>query len=152
MRALDKQIAEARKCVLLCANCHRGVHAGYYTIPEDYTKFFDEDIAQQLLKENEEIKNARKVYCKQCGKLISKGANKTFLCQECYKKYRQDYPPNIRPPRIVLKHLIRKFPMTVIGQMYRVTDNTIRRWCKAVNLPYKKHIILSIPDEAWKQI
>ncbi len=28
-RSLDKNKQEADKCVLLCANCHREIHAGY---------------------------------------------------------------------------------------------------------------------------
>jgi AcrR family transcriptional regulator len=33
-RALDKAREEARKCVLLCANCHAEVEAGVATLPE----------------------------------------------------------------------------------------------------------------------
>lgn len=36
MIALDKQIQEARKCILVCSNCHRGIHAGIYQIPDNY--------------------------------------------------------------------------------------------------------------------
>jgi hypothetical protein len=33
-RALDRQRAEARKCVLLCANCHAEVEAGIVSVHE----------------------------------------------------------------------------------------------------------------------
>jgi hypothetical protein len=32
----DKAYEEAKKCVLLCSNCHKEVHAGLVDIPEDY--------------------------------------------------------------------------------------------------------------------
>lgn len=32
-------IAEIRKCVMLCANCHREVHAGITNVPEDIRRF-----------------------------------------------------------------------------------------------------------------
>jgi Zn finger protein HypA/HybF involved in hydrogenase expression len=33
-RSWDALVAEVRKCVVLCENCHREVHAGIATIPE----------------------------------------------------------------------------------------------------------------------
>ena len=36
MKSLDKQIIEAKKCILVCSNCHRGIHAGYLQVPDNY--------------------------------------------------------------------------------------------------------------------
>lgn len=82
-RALDKQIIEAKKCVLVCANCHRGIHAGYIKVPDDYTKFFNEDRAEYLLKENEKLKHGVKYYCQRCGTIIS--TKNAKYCVECAK-------------------------------------------------------------------
>jgi hypothetical protein len=35
IRSFDKLLAEARKCVLLCANCHAEVERGVSAIPDD---------------------------------------------------------------------------------------------------------------------
>ena len=41
MKSLEKQLKEAKKCILVCANCHRGIHAGYIEIPKNYKDFFN---------------------------------------------------------------------------------------------------------------
>lgn len=57
-----------------------------------------------------------------------------------------------RPNREELKALIRKKSFVQIGKDYAVSDNTIRRWCKAYNLPSLKRDINSYTDEQWKKI
>lgn len=42
-----------------------------------------------------------------------------------------------RPLKKELKILIRDYPMTKVAQMFEVTDNTIRKWCKSYGLPHK---------------
>ena len=36
MVSLERQINEAKKCILVCSNCHKGIHAGYYQVPPNY--------------------------------------------------------------------------------------------------------------------
>jgi hypothetical protein len=36
--------------------------------------------------------------------------------------------------------------------MYDVSDNAIRKWCDAYNLPRKKSEIKKISDEDWEKI
>ena len=147
IKSLDKQLIEARKCVLLCANCHRGVHAGYLSVPDDFEKFFDESIAEQLLQENEEIKYGKKHYCIDCGKLIP--TTDAQRCENCARKASRTVE---RPERKELKTLIRTLPFTQIGKRYGVTDNAIRKWCIAEKLPYKKAEINKLSDIEWEQI
>ena len=146
MVSLDKQIAEARKCILVCANCHRGIHAGYYKVPEDYSKFFNEEQAQYLLQQNDEIRHGKKHYCQRCGKLLN--TNATY-CVECSHIVQRK---SDRPSRKELKDLIRTKPFTQIGSLYGVTDNAIRKWCIAENLPTKKAYIKSLSDDEWEKI
>jgi hypothetical protein len=47
----DKIYNELKKCILLCAVCHREVHYGYAEIPKDYFKF-DETIANTFRSKN----------------------------------------------------------------------------------------------------
>lgn len=146
MVALDKQIKEARKCILVCANCHRGIHAGYYQVPDNYQQFFNEEQAQYLLQQNEEIKHGKKHYCQRCGKILSTNAS---YCVECSHIMQRKVN---RIDRAELKQLIRTQPFTQIAKKYGVTDNAIRKWCIKENLPSKKKEINSLSDEEWEKI
>lgn len=150
MVSLQKQIKEAKKCILVCANCHRGIHANYYKVPENYQEFFNEDRAEFLLNTLEEIKKGKKHYCPICGKLISKDSKH---CQICDAKLREEKYQNLgRPNREQLKSLIRNKPFIQIGKDYGVTDNAIRRWCKKFNLPSRSYDIKRISNEDWEKI
>lgn len=58
----------------------------------------------------------------------------------------------IRPDRNELKELIRTKSFLEIGRLYGVSDNAIRKWCKAENLPHKKTDIKNYSDEEWNLI
>lgn len=57
-----------------------------------------------------------------------------------------------RPSREELKKRIRKKSFLALGQQFGVSDNAIRKWCKAMNLPSTKKEINSYSDEAWDLI
>lgn len=141
-KALKKQLEEARKCVLLCANCHRGIHAGYLELPSNTEVFFNEERAQELIEEK-----LRKIYrCGRCGAEIT---HKAKLCVECASLASRKVD---RPSRDELKALIREKPFTHIAKEYSVTDNAIRKWCETYNLPSKKKDINSFTNEEWENI
>lgn len=70
-------------------------------------------------------------YCPLCGKLKARKAN---ICEECWRLKQAE---NI-PPAYVLDYLIHNFPFTRIAQLFNVTDNAIRKWCKKYGLPFRK--------------
>jgi hypothetical protein len=133
--------------VLLCSNCHRGVHAGHLKIPDNYESFFSEERANELLEENYKIKHGELHYCQRCGKIIPTRDAKH--CVECSKLVSRLVD---RPEREELKQLIRELPFTQIGAKFGVTDNAIRKWCDAYNLPRKKKDISAYSDEEWARI
>ena len=141
-KALEKQLEEARKCVLLCANCHRGVHAGYLELPENVHQSFDEIRAQELIEEKQ-----RKIYrCERCGAEIT---HKAKLCIECARLVSRKVD---RPSREELKKLIREKPFTHIAEDFCVSDNAVKKWCIGYNLPSKKKDINSFTNEEWGNI
>ena len=148
-RDLEKDLAEIKKCILICANCHREVHDGLYSKEELYEKkIYNEDIANELRQEKIALFTKTDYFCLECGKKISKGT-KTNLCEECYRKTTRVQE---RPSREILKDLIRNKPFTHIGKMYGVSDNSIKKWCVSYNLPSLKKEIIKYTDVQWQQV
>jgi len=145
--SLDKDIKEIRKCILVCANCHREIHANLHSEEElKNSQYIDEQFIEEL-KENKgftenHVKKEPK-YCSKCGKQIS-GKGNTDLCSECFNLEQRII--KTRPSRSELKEMIRTIPFTKIGEKYGVTDNAVRKWCKAENLPFKKRDIDSYSE------
>lgn len=146
-KALSAQLKEMKKCILVCANCHRGIHNNYFQIPENWESFYDEEIAQELLNKLTAAKTHKLYYCLKCGAEIA--SHKATLCVNCYQKTSRVCE---RPSREELKNLIRTLPFTQIGQRFNVSDNAIRKWCDSYSLPRKKAEINNYSDEEWEKI
>ena len=96
------------------------------------------------------VDNKKKEWrCRDCGKLITKGA---VRCPECVKKYRRKKSKCSEITREELKELIRTTPFLQIGRMFGVADNTIRKWCIRNGLPSRKEDIEKYSDEEWEKI
>lgn len=137
-------VEELKKCTLVCANCHREIEAG---LKESPLSSFNKERANEITNLINDIKTHKVYYCKICGKEISKGA---IHCEECNRKISRKVL--IRPSREELKQLIRTTPFTQIATKYGVTDNAIRKWCDAENLPRTKKKIQSYSDIEWERI
>ncbi len=92
---------------------------------------------------------AKKYYCQDCGKEISKGSNR---CMACEAKSRMIPLDEMRVSREELKDLIRNKSFVEIGRQFSVTDNSIRKWCKKYGLPSKRTEINQISDVDWSKI
>ena len=136
---------ELQKCILVCANCHREIHYGL--IDNNLLKSsFDDKRAEEIDKLVDDVKTHKIYYCKVCGKEVWRGNE---YCPDCAAKTRRKVE---RPTRQQLKELIRTTPFTKIGESFGVSDNTIRKWCKAENLPSKATEIKQYTNEEWELI
>ena len=91
-------------------------------------------------------KTATQNYCIDCRKPIDKHAVRCVQCAQIYSRV------VLRPSRKELKKLIRNTPFTQIAKKYGVTDNAIRKWCDAENLPRKVSDIKKYSDIEWEEI
>lgn len=94
------------------------------------------------------VKNISKQihYCIDCGCEISKNAIRCNKCNHLLQYKTQ------HPNREQLKFLIRQKSFVDIAKDFKVSDNTIRKWCKKENLPYKSSEIKKYTDEQWEKI
>lgn len=141
-KSLKCQLEELKKCILVCANCHRGIHCGIYAIPSDWQKYYDDNIAQNLLSKLDK----KTYYCHRCGAEISHGAKYCVACSNLVARTCE------RPNREALKQKIRSTTFVDIATQYGVSDNAIRKWCKCYGLPSTKKEIESFSDEEWEKI
>ena len=91
-------------------------------------------------------KEAKKNFCSECGKEILIGSK---YCVNCYHIKSRIFE---RPSRNELKDKIRVQSFCAIGKEYGVSDNAIRRWCDAYNLPRTRKEINSYSNEEWDYI
>ena len=134
----ESDVEEVKKCALVCSNCHKEIEAFGLTVETT----FDEERYQEItsLKEN------KKYVCKKCGKEIS---STSTYCQDCWSLLNRRVE---RPSREEMKQLIRNNSFKSLAKMFGVADNTIRRWCKDYQLPYRTKDIKLISDTDWELI
>lgn len=103
-------------------------------------------------RKNQDVIDTDTTRCKYCGTPINK-QNKLSVCRDCFYLYKlNNVKVKDKPSRDDLKSLIRKYPFLKIGKKYGVSDNSIRKWCKSYNLPYKSSVIRNITDADWETI
>lgn len=94
----------------------------------------------------------RKCICPRCGR---KKDSKAHYCLDCYntlKSLHINGGTGVKPSRITLKEEIRKYSFEYLGKKYDVSGNAVKKWCKSLNLPYRKKDIKKYSEEEWKEI
>jgi hypothetical protein len=144
----DKTREELKKCILLCANCHREAHMGLIDSAL-LTPSFVEERAKEIDSLVQETKEGKIWYCKSCGVEVTRGNTR---CASCAAKDRRVTADKERPTREELKQLIRTTSFVELGRRYGVSDNAIRKWCDTYHLPRKATEIKQYTNEEWESI
>lgn len=144
--ATEKALAESKKCILVCANCHREIHSNLIDTKLLVSSFVP-DRASQILNSLHKHKHKENHICQDCGIAISDiRASRCVACANLNKRVVS------RPSRDELKNQIRSTSFVDLGKKYHVSDKTISNWCKAENLPNKKAEIKIYSDEEWEKL
>jgi len=110
-------VTELRKCVLLCANCHREVHAGIKTIP-DNRHIFNEDFCEYR------VSKITHDNCPVCNELKPKHQ---FTCSYKCAKTKQGC---VNWKEVNLIELKKTLTNTQIGQKFGVSEAAVRKQWK----------------------
>lgn len=122
----------------VCPNCDRQLDT-----------FGTKNIKYQKQQKQEDIVKIKN-YCIDCGTEIALTSTRCPKCSSIYNGLMRR--TTVRPSREELKQLIRSQSFVQIGKQFGVSDNSIRKWCKAENLPSSKAQILAIDDTTWEKL
>lgn len=124
--AWNNIVNELKKCILLCANCHREVESGITALPEQFDTFNE---AYSTYKSPPVV---YKNNCKQCSvEFIANEKNRKYCSPTCYNLATRKVN---RPSKEELQKLIETTSWVQIGKQYGVKDNSVRKWAKLYKL------------------
>lgn len=128
-KGLEKLKKEADKCILICSNCHRELHA----------KERDERIALR----NKVNMDRKKVFVEK----VKKQSVKTLVSKE--RKNKTLDKEHIETTRchktkdITIDSFIETFKQlgtfVAVGKYYGVSDKAIQKWCRRNDIPWRKN-------------
>ena len=103
----------------ICPNCDRQLPTFAGRNPESHITYLDD------------YRESKKNYCLNCGVEITQGAT---YCKDCFYKEQRKVE---RPDKEQLLKDLQETNFLQTGKKYGVTDNTIRKWCKAYGMSTK---------------
>lgn len=124
-------VLEAKKCLLLCSNCHREVHASMIDV-SSIEIFFDIKFIEYKSLKKQEIKKQEiseiPSVCSICG------AKKRKSAKTCSIKCRSVKISKVDWSLFDLKEMKKKMSTLAISKLIGVSDNAVRKRMKKLNI------------------
>lgn len=128
-------LEEAKKCVVLCANCHAEVEDGLVSSPciSSVNMQALEEAKQQFLANHPDKKQVYQRICPCCHVNFETSCKSQINCSyKCARKSRRKVQ---RPSREDLEKMLWEIPTTAIARIFGVSDTAVSKWAKIYNLP-----------------
>lgn len=118
--SFDRAFEELKKCILICANCHRELHSN--VIDLNYKNYLQKKLSVWYKK-----------FCNNCNQEYNTTIeNQKFCSYRCSSIARRIVK---RPSKEELAELIeQKTTWLALGKMYGVSDNAVRKWARKYEL------------------
>lgn len=128
-RSFERVLNEAKKCIMVCSNCHREIHAGLIDLSK-YPSQFNDDIAQKYINV---VNNTKKktVNCCVCGK--EKPNNQQFCSKKCFNENKK--PRKLLVTDDILFQLYNDVGnYEEVGRQFGVTGAAVKRRLRKIML------------------
>lgn len=134
---------ELKKCVILCANCHREVEAGYRTLKSNISTFNPAyEVYDGISNRTKPREFDRTILCVECKTELPAYTTRHKYCSDVCKTIaarrnavKKDRPRKTAwPDKDTLHHDIQSMTWVAIGKKYGVSDNAVRKWAKSYKL------------------
>ena len=127
--SFERKVAEVKKCIMVCANCHREIHDGILLI-EDLIPIFIQELAEKYLMEVEQNR-CRRVQMDKCSCGNDKPASQPFCSLKCAGANRK--PVKLKLPDADLISLYEQHNnYEAVGRELNVTGAAIKRRLKKI--------------------
>ena len=113
----ETTVKELRKCILLCANCHREVHANITKLPEHYT-IYNEEFTDYKTKQEVDS-------CPICESIKLKSHK--FCSNKCAQQYKRKVDWDSIDIQSLYKQLETK---VAVAEYLGVSDKTVAKYLK----------------------
>lgn len=130
-KSLRLLVAEAKKCVLVCANCHAEIEGGFRKVPARVKSFLPKiAISLDRLLATRYDKPSRP--CKVCGKPFFLTNGRTFCSRFCSSVAQRKI---VWPSKEELQTMLWEKPISAVAKQLDVSDKAVAKWIKNYSLP-----------------
>lgn len=124
----SRVVVEIKKCVLVCANCHRKIHKGLIETPKVSLETIIDEMFGAI--DTNRIRKMKKASCGYCGKYFGT-YNKKYCSSWCARMASRKVEwPSVQQ----LTYDINNMNWRQIGKKYGVSDKSVKKWAMSYGI------------------